>query len=174
MFDWKKYLRERFPREHRHMMRLWRFSWRRSRLITLAAFLALSVPGAFVGFLAGKQMNNVSITNVMPTAVAPKEIASVGATDQQQQIKFLQEQLTETRRQLADAIKWIPFRDRKSVAAAGPRPSINITGMTAKDTNGVVIYKEGHSSDLNINGLETSGTKGTVLYLPESQREKSK
>ena len=36
-----KYLREKYPKEHRHMMRLWTLSWRISRPLTVVAVVVI-------------------------------------------------------------------------------------------------------------------------------------
>jgi hypothetical protein len=71
------FTRNQFPKEHRMVMRLWRFSWRHSRIISIIALAVLTLPGLAIGFIVGKQMNSVVINNTIPspnsTVSAPKQ-----------------------------------------------------------------------------------------------------
>jgi|SRR5580700_2218167 hypothetical protein len=55
------FTKTQFPKEHRMVMRLWRFSWRHSRIISIIALVVLTLPGLAVGFIVGK---SISTTNI--------------------------------------------------------------------------------------------------------------
>jgi hypothetical protein len=77
-----KLVRARYPKEHRYMMRLWTASWKISKLISIAAIAALTVPGAISGFFIGKFAgttniyNNIPIPNI-PTSSVREETKSI-------------------------------------------------------------------------------------------------
>jgi hypothetical protein len=67
MFEFAiKWAKERFPTEYRHMMRLWRASWRISPGITVILFIVISVPASLVSFTVGKMAGTTNIVNNIP------------------------------------------------------------------------------------------------------------
>jgi hypothetical protein len=75
-----RWIREKYPQEHRYVMRLWRMTWRASRAISIAAILVLSIPALVLGFLVGKQF---TITNIImpPAQIAPSATAAVSPSE---------------------------------------------------------------------------------------------
>src|SRR5882724_2039847 len=91
-----KYFKDRYPKEHRHMMRLWSLSWRASKPLCVAAILILSTPAVFLGFFIGRQTTTTNIimpstiTSTSPSAdqrIAMKGLIGVGITDGEKLLK---------------------------------------------------------------------------------------
>jgi hypothetical protein len=64
-----KYFREKYPKEYRHMLRLWTLSWRTSRPLTTVAVLLLVGGGLVGGIFLGKQFSSTNI--YMPPQTSP-------------------------------------------------------------------------------------------------------
>jgi hypothetical protein len=56
-----KYLKEQYPKEHRHVMRLWKLTWKASRTISVIALVILSFSALAIGFLVGKQTTTTNV-----------------------------------------------------------------------------------------------------------------
>lgn len=99
------------------MMRLWGASWRISRVISIGALLLLCGGGAVVGFLVGKQTNNVTINNTIPATTGaieskdketnakvqpPAEQVETITAPLRNEIAKLQQELTNTKSKLAE------------------------------------------------------------------------
>lgn len=77
---WEKaidYIKLRYPKEHRHVMRLWILTWKRSKPVFIGAFLLLAGPALIVGFFVGKQF---TITNIFMPDQKPQPAASPSPT----------------------------------------------------------------------------------------------
>jgi hypothetical protein len=70
MFDKAiEWAQKHYPKEHRHMMRLWSASWRISKPLTIIGALTISAPIAVGTFFAGKFIGTTNI--YMPTPATP-------------------------------------------------------------------------------------------------------
>jgi hypothetical protein len=75
---WEKALelaKTRYPKEHHHVMRLWKLTWKASKTISIVAIVLLSAPAAVIVFLVGKQLTTTNI--IMPPAPSTQPATAV-------------------------------------------------------------------------------------------------
>lgn len=82
---WEKvlaFLKMRYPREHQHLLRLWKASWRLSKPICVVAIAILAIPGLVIGYFVGRQTTTTNVY-VPLQAVASQEAKSNAAVGEQ-------------------------------------------------------------------------------------------
>jgi hypothetical protein len=76
-YDWAK---NKYPKEHRFMMRLWGKSWKGAPVLAAAAMAVIAIPALVAGFYVGKQFAapTVNISNNIPAPdTKSKDVISI-------------------------------------------------------------------------------------------------
>lgn len=71
------YVKVNYPKEHRHIIRLWKTAWGISKPLSSLAILLITIPGLLIGFFGGKF---IGTTNIYMPTTGQENVATTKAT----------------------------------------------------------------------------------------------